>query len=475
MQFNRFPQGKTVLDCFKLGRMKVLDWTPVASGDKVQAIYHGTWRMSPLKHPLKVPVRIDTMTCYMPWRQLVESPNTPGFRTPAAWMQMVLDISAGKSGAAQGIQDPLINPEAGDTIRWDTSGFGINGKMPIRTSTAHFVHDVWNEYVRHPNYHRSVNTGRHRQVYENSGANNLEGVDGLPTSASEVKRMYQDEDYCLFGRVVPNIPDDFTNPLTTYDVENNTLNVLPGSPEKIDLIQFEQQKVELQREINTEVDMRKYREYLTNVLHGQVSEEADYRPRILAMDGWWQSSFDVDGTAGQQFGETMGKSITQRSFGFPMFYAPEHGYIATFVMCRFPFILANAKHRYVNVDLGDETILKELVADPAVLATQPPQEWKVNDYIHSSSNTGTGFKYPYGQSWRMDPSMAHPWYEDRDHGFPVVSDTLANVRHLIECPTHIWQEVFFSDRLAHIQCEIQTDKTRLTMVPQGSSSVYAGV
>ena len=468
--FNAHPIGHPIADAMKTGRLKVFDWIQVAAGDKIQARYDLLIRTSPTRFPLKVGLFVEYGVFYMPLRQLVM--GNDGRRTPAALAQAVMDSAYGDANALAGIRDNTIQRNGGDPIEWELAGIGINGKEPVQEHVFNLYCDVYNEYFRNKQYHKTINTGRSRQQFQKHGTYNPGGTQNNLTTADEAQIMYDSREYSLFGKIINNREDLFTRPITAYTGANRNIT-LPTS-RVLDYAKFEEGKVEFQRETTQEVNDRRYREYLRGTYGTSISEEADYRPRVIATGGFQISQFDIDSTQGETLGQMTGKSITQQGFGFPSRMFPEHGLIMVCMWARFPFMLRAAKQRLINANLTDMATFRELMADPAWMRTQPPTEWNVNDFIHSSNSAATGFSYAYGDSWRKEPARVHPWWSDRDFGYPVVNEDAAEARHLIECPVSTWDKVFKSEPLADIQIEGIADKTRFSMIPPAGESIYAG-
>ena len=469
--FERTPLSHAISGTMQMGRLKVIDWIPVSAGDKVEANYNTFWRMSPTRYPLRTAMCVEYAGFYMPYRQLIGSAQTATYRTPAAWEQEAIRVTKGDASGISNIRDNLITAAGAAGIEHPLAGLGLNGEVGVREHIGNFYLDVINDYFRNEQYHRAYNTGRWRQRYEASGANNWESVNGLVTTTTEIQRMMADRDYSLFGKIICNLPDSFTRPITAY---NPALGNVATTSDQLNLIKLNQQRVLFRREVDQSINYREYGKFLRHVWNGSIADEQMYKPKVLFAQKHWQDSFDIDATDGANLGQITGKSVQSGNFGFPRWFAPEHGLIMVCAWARFPLMLEKAKNRLVNANLADFETFREIIADPAWYANQPPQEWKVSDFIHGGADSGTGFSFPYGHSYRSEHAKIGPLWATRDVGFPVVSDNNASARNLIECPVDQWAKIFRSDRLEHLQYEIQAEKYRYTAIPGGAQSIYAG-
>lgn len=469
--YNQFDIGGLMGHTLKFGRLKVIDWIPVAAGDKVEARYQMFIRTSPTRYPMKVPFKFETGAFYMPLRQLVGSAQTGTYRTPAVWAQELLKLSQGDSSGLTNIRSAAIGAADATGIQFPHEGVGLPGIAPLREHVMNFYYDVWNEYFRNKQYHKSINTGRWRQRYEAQGTHNEGGISGNLTTTTETQRMYGDRDYSMFGKIICNLKDLYTDPITAYAPTKGNVAI---QSDQLNLIKLGQQRLDFRREVDQQVAHREYQQFLQHVWGGMVSDEAEYKPKIIGRSEHWQDFFDIDATDGGQLGRMIGKTAMNSSVGFPSTFCPEHGYIMVCAWARFPLIIAKAHNRLVNINLQDAANLREFLADPAHYEAQAPQAWNVSDFVADGADATTGFSYPYGHSYRREAAKVSSLFDDRDVGYPMVREGNSDARHLIECPADIWQNVFLSDRLGHIQLEIDAQKTRYSMIPDGGHSIYTG-
>lgn len=406
-----------VFEAGKIGRLKVVSWTPVVAGDSFELDMVGALRLSPLRRGLAVDSRVDLFTFYVPHRHVYGE----------EWIQFMKD----------GVDARPLEPVT-CSIGWDSAQYlatipSSNLKVPKFLHQGYL--NIYNNYFKAP--------WMADLTYANPS--NMEGEDvRFGVRACNLKTIW----------TAPLPPDAQTS--HNMDTETNSL----------DIMGLQTAYAQLQTEQEREYFMTRYRD-IVDSFGGKTPYDADNRPLLVMHTEFWASGYDVDGTDQSSLGQFSGRVQQTFKHSVPRFFCNEHGTMFTLALVRFPPTHEMEMHYLVGKERLD---YMDLACDPALVANMPPREVNMKQFFHSG-NANAKFKIAEGQWYRMQPDRVALPYNYLD-GFPFYSaipDDDIEKRVLVN--TDNYDEIFQSMQLAHWNMQTRFNCTIYRNMPTTRDSI----
>jgi hypothetical protein len=298
-----------------------------------------------------------------------------------------------------------------------------------------------------------------------------------------------------FGRRVARLPQQWNTGLPSGNYENESFGDVDVTNGKFSLLSVAQARGQLKTEIDRDWFNHRYRDHMQDDFGSTgISIDADKRPEMLLHDSMYLSGYDVDGTSGETFGSTTGKSAGMFNIKMPPKYFNEHGCIWIMACVRFPSILQQDRHYLANNVLDYKTI----AGDPRLIEVMPPQEMTVQDLtsIETNSTTSIGMR-SYADWYRFQPNNIHKQFHDfmgnsnlfdetqgtSGNGYPFINGDAINWLNHNEIAYDAHQEdgvngydnYFQSTRLGHWNLNAICHVNAKRIIPPASTSINAGV
>lgn len=406
-----------VFDAGKIGRLKVVSWTPVVAGDSFELDMVGAIRLSPLRRGLAVDSRVDLFTFYVPHRHVYGE----------QWIDFM------KAGVDAAPLAPVTCSRGWDSAQYLATIPSSNLKVPKFLHQGYL--NIYNNYFKAP--------WMEDLTYANPS--NMEGED------------------VRFGVRACNLKTIWTAPLPP---DTETSHSMRTEANSIDIMGLQAAYAQLHTEQERDYFMTRYRD-IVNEFGGSTSYDADNRPLLVMHSEFWASGYDVDGTDQSSLGQFSGRVQQTFKHSVPRFFCPEHGTMFTLVLVRFPPTHEMEMHYLVG---KEDLTYTDLACDPALMANLPPREVNMSQFFHSG-NKNAKFKIAEGQWYRMQPDRVALPYNYLD-GFPFYSaipDDDLKKRVLVN--TDNYNEVFQSMQLAHWNMQTKFNCTIYRNMPTTRDSI----
>jgi hypothetical protein len=514
----------------QLGRLQTLSVIPVIANDTISLDMDIAMRLSPLRMPMTLDAKVDFCVFYHKHRFVYEED----------WINLI------KDGVNQESQIELGEL----TIdRWPNSSVeylaGFGRQTNIKKFAIHGYNSIWNHYYRIPNvseeidtdfvageeipsqtYHpwdtnqdsqisyeeladnyQSLSTHLRRNIQNMTANEKAQPVSQAFASQAGVPWVYeynQNNEVTLenqmleerrYGRRCARLPQQWNTGLPSMAYNNEEFGDVDVVNGKFNLLSVAQARGQLKTEIDRDWFNHRYRDHMQDDFGSSgVSIDADKRPELLLHDSMYLSGYDVDGTSGETFGSTTGKSAGMFNIKMPPKYFNEHGCIWIMALVRFPSILQQDRHYLSNNVLDYKTI----AGDPRLIEVMPPHEYQVQDITSCDTNTTTSIGMrAYADWYRWQPNNVHKDFHDfmgnsnlfdetqgtSGNGYPFINGNTINWLNQSEISYDAHQEdgrngydnYFQSTRMGHwfISSIIHTDAKRI--IPPASQSINAGV
>lgn len=406
-----------VFEAGKIGRLKVVSWTPVVAGDSFELDMVGAIRLSPLRRGLAVDSRVDLFTFYVPHRHIYGE----------EWIQFMKD----------GVNAKPLAPVT-CSRGWDSAQYLAT--IPSSTlKVPKFLHqgylNIYNNYFKAP--------WMDDLTYANPS--NMEGED------------------VHFGVRACNLKTIWTAPLPPDTEMSHSMKTETNS---IDIMGLQAAYAQLHTEQERDYFMTRYRD-IVNEFGGSTSYDADNRPLLVMHSEFWASGYDVDGTDQSSLGQFSGRVQQTFKHSVPRFFCPEHGTMFTLALVRFPPTHEMEMHYLVG---KEDLTYTDLACDPALMANLPPREVNMKQFFHSG-DANAKFKIAEGQWYRMQPDRVALPYNYLD-GFPFYSAMPSNdIKQRVLVNTDNYDEVFQSMQLAHWNMQTKFNCTIYRNMPTTRDSI----
>lgn len=406
-----------VFEAGKIGRLKVVSWTPVVAGDSFELDMVGAIRLSPLRRGLAVDSRVDLFTFYVPHRHIYGE----------EWIQFM------KEGVNARPLAPVTCSRGWDSAQYLATIPSSTLKVPKFLHQGYL--NIYNNYFKAP--------WMDDLTYANPS--NMGGED------------------VRFGVRACNLKTIWTAPLPPGTETSHSMETEANS---IDIMGLQAAYAQLHTKQEREYFMTRYRD-IVNEFGGSTSYDADNRPLLVMRSEFWASGYDVDGTDQSTLGQFSGRVQQTFKHSVPRFFCPEHGTMFTLALVRFPPTHEMEMHYLVG---KEDLTYTDLACDPALMANLPPREVNMKQFFHSG-DANAKFKIAEGQWYRMQPDRVALPYNYLD-GFPFYSAIpSSNIKQRVLVNTDSYDEVFQSMQLAHWNMQTKFNCTIYRNMPTTRDSI----
>lgn len=410
----------------QMGRLQTVACIPVVAGDSFDVNVEGLLRLSPLRRPLVVDVRVDHFAFYVPHRHVYGDD----------WITFM------KEGWNEGVTFSGINTALAGGRTCHLFGTTASGVVPEWQVVGY--NQIYNRYFIHPTVTAEI------------AENNV--------PSDNATRAY--------GRVAPHLKTLHTtgvgNKITAADHE---VDVDTGAG-TFDLLDLTLMQGRYKTEVERQWFAQRYNDVLDQAFGTTVNIDADQRPELVMSHPVWLSGVDIDGTADANFGQYVGKASGVVGIKFPRKFFPEHGTLWIMALLRWPPIFRDALHYLMTPDRANFTYA-DMSGDPSLVEAKAPIEMLAKDLYDTGATTSMGV-FPYAQWYRTHPHYMHDDFWAVDSGFPTLQTPANQSASLYADPAQGWSAAFSSTSLGHWYSQYRVGVGVHRVVPGPKSSMYAG-
>lgn len=158
----------------------------------------------------------------------------------------------------------------------------------------------------------------------------------------------------------------------------------------------------------------RYVEIMRDMSGMNVSDSSDDRPELLWRESHWMSGYDINGTAGAEFGLTTGKAVSEIQFRMPPRAFAEHGTVYFFALCRMPPVFDQMRHYLDTFNRPFE----DVVPGPSAFE---PKDLLMSDVFATTSSSSLGFVSRWDW-YRTHPSFVNDAFNLSDTGWQFLDE-----------------------------------------------------
>lgn len=408
-----------VFNCGAIGRLKASSWTPVIAGDSFQLDAVGALRLSPLRRGLAIDSTVDVFTFYIPYRHIYGE----------QWIQFMKN----------GVNAPSINSVT--TVDY-VDGAAYLGVIPSYGSKVpKFLHqgylNIYNNYFKAP----------------------------WMANRTEANPSNLTTDDWRLGFKACHLKTMWSAPLPP---ETEIARAMTIGATSIDIMGLQAAYAQLHTDQERDYFIQRYRDVISS-FGGKTHYDADNRPLLLMRSNFWASGYDVDGTDQTSLGQFSGRVQQTFRHSVPRFFVPEHGFIMTLQLVRFPPTCTEETHYLI----GKESLTyTDLAGDPTLYANLPPREIATKDLFRGKAGSSTEkIKIAEGQWYRYHPSYVDGKYHNLE-GFPFIQvGPTGNLQNRVLIDHKLYDACFQSTQLDHWNAQAKYNVTVYRHIPTTRDSI----
>lgn len=405
-----------------IGQLQTLMTVPVIAGDSMSIDFAGVFRLSALRQNLQLDAQVDLFGFFVPYRHVYGS----------NWTDFII------AGKDEGVTFTTR------TLTGSTQIFGTHttagATVPLWLTQGYL--NIFNRYFKHPS-----DTDYAASYF-----------DAIADADSRLDYGLR----CGFIKRIWNTP-------VTADVTAADYRFALVDTDKIDLLTMASTKGLLKSERRREFFAHRYNEIIHAQWGARVNTDADQRPELLFHQVGFVGGQDVMGTDDATLGKYTGVAKSVNGMSIPRKFFAEHGTIWIMALLRFPSV-----HTLEVPYLAQKSqpTYAEIAGDPEVLGRQAPVTLNLSEYLLGSALTDAGI-IPYAQWYREGTNRVHKLYRTVS-GHPFIEGLFSASDDLRYIPISEYADVFTSSALAQWQCSGKVVITADRVVPEVSSSIFAG-
>lgn len=406
-----------------IGCLQTLAAVPVVAGDIININLRGVARLSTLRMPMYIDAVQDLFVFYTPLRHIYTN-----------WDDYLLG----------GVDEAQTLGSAVYTSSLDCLGSHIGAAGTYPDHASHWYPMIWNRYFRAPTDTAGIIAN---EYFETLAATSQETSYGKG---------------CCYLPADWNVGIDDTVDTSDYQVS--------AAGAVVSLFDISTQKARLATERRRDYFTQRYSDLLEDTWGGSAGIDADQRPQLLRHAWSHLSGYDVDGTDDANLGQYSAKAINVGGIQVPWRYIPEHGIISIMMLVRFPSI---HRHESNRIMVTANPTYQEMACDPRVMASEPPINNNLTQYIRGSSLADAG-QVPFGYWWFSHPSYVHSGMGGMSVGFPFIENQFADINDTRYIESTDYDNIFQSLRFKHWQFSgyCQFLARRIAIDPR--RSIFAG-
>jgi len=405
-----------------IGQLQTLMTIPVVAGDSMDINFAGVFRLSPLRQNLQLDCQVDLFGFFVPYRHVYG----------ADWTNFII------AGQDEGVTFTTR------TLTGATQIFGTHtnasATVPLWLTQGYL--NIFNRYFKHP---------------------------GDADYAADYFDAIADADSRLnYGLRCGFLKRVWTTPATSEITAADYRYALVDT-DKIDLLEMASTQGLLKSERRREFFASRYNEIIHAQWGAKVNTDADQRPELIMHQVGFVGGQDIMGTDDATLGKYTGVAKSVNGMSIPRKFFAEHGTIWIMALLRFPTI-HTLEVPYLSKK--SQPTYAEIAGDPEVMKMRAPVTLNMAEYLHGSSLNDAG-QVPYGQWYREGANRVHKLYRDIS-GHPFIEGLFSDADDVRYIPISEYADVFQTVQLAQWQCSGKVTITADRVIPEVSTSIFAG-
>ncbi|WP_375172910.1 major capsid protein [Pseudooceanicola sp.] len=391
-----------------IGRMACLSRFPVVPGDSMGAQINSFFRLAQLRRPLTADVKVDIFAFFCPYR----------FTYPE-WVQFI----------EQGGSYTPTWPEASG----NRPEFMQVAETPYPKHLWSDLANIYNQWFRDPSFTEL----------------------SLDTPTTDATTL-------IYGPRVSQLKGWGTSQSQLADLADTAFDI-DTSNASISMYDIQAQQAKGRNAAYRMFIGSRYQEIISNMAEAPLHGYADDVPELLWRESSWFSGYDINGTAGADLGNSVGKAVCSVNFNMPRRLFVEHGTVYVMCVARMPPQYIQTKQYLDEFNRPYETLV------PVGDTDMPPVELTLNDLFTNGSSTPVGYVPAY--EWlRQHPSHVAERFHVQDAGWQyLVKPTTA--QGLTE--TGDYSGFFFSTPVGQMQASSSVRLEGFRPLPHPMGSVMA--
>lgn len=400
----------STLSVMDIGRMQLLTRIPVIAGDSFEMNSSILVRLQQLRRPLALDVKADVYLFYCPYR----------YSYGEQWINYI------EAGGKEAVTFPTVSTSVPQhwLQYWQ---LGI---------PKHLLADginIWNQWFRDP-----------------------------AQAEIDINTFNPANDTAAYGLLVNHLKTWGTAQAKRADLAGTQYeHTVVGNKIRIQDIQSLASRS--RNESYRDFISSRYQEIVEGMSGGELHDYADNVPELVWKEESWLSGYDVNGTAGAELGQVVGKAVGSVNFNMPRRFFAEHGTLYMFCVLRLPPVFEFSR-QYLDTF---NRPYHEVVPQGGVQFA--PVELKMSDVWSGAGASGVGF-VPMWEWYRDHPSYCHPRFFDSDAGWQTL-DRPSSWGQSVECSPKQYDAMFASMKLRHAVVSVRHNINAWRPIPDGYGSV----
>lgn len=393
-----------------IGRLMTLTRMPVIAGDSFSMNSKFLFRLNQLRRPLVSDIKMDVFAFFCPYRYTY--PN---------WIQYI----------EQGTEEGITFPSVGASSQWWLATNFAPYPKHLWSDAAR----IWNFYFRDPSFPElSLDT---------------------PIEDEKVRRH---------GLKVANLKSWGTAQSRLANPDSNHFK-LDTSGASITVFDIQERMTNSRNKMFRDFISSRYVEIMKNLSGAPVHDYSDDRPELIWRESDWMSGYDINATAGNDLGASVGKGVGVVNFNMPRRFFSEHGTLYIMAVLRMPPMFTQTKQFTDNLNRRFSLIV------PQESNSIKPTEIRMSDVFTNGSSESLGYVPAY-EWYRDHPSFVHRQFFEQDRGWqylPAPSTAQATIE------VGNYDSMFRSLKLRHavVACEHRVEAWR--PIPSAMSSLMVDI
>lgn len=371
MSRNSYDMKHEVVTCGKIGRLQTIGRFDVLPGDVWQGESRAYVRLSQLRRPMINDIQFDVHAFFVPHIYIYDQ----AYKT---W------IINGLTGTTVLPMDTVVSGNSPHEISC------VLGTSEDQAQARHVLmgyNMIWNWYYRNQ-------------------------LTASERSYADFKTQIKDKQNRNYGFQINHLKSLMTTMLPSR-MSPDEVSYTVGSNKKLNMYEMAEDRAQTRTvAIRTYKATDRFDQIFRERFGTSVSDDIVKKPHFLGSSRGKVSGVDVDGTSGDQLGQTVGKGVLQLKFNLRKKFFKEHGTI--WLLC-----VARTKPLYKHFKSYNDTqsqTYDRVAGDDATSMYEPILVKRRDVDLNTSSNNTLGYM-PRNQQFRTMEGYVHPGFYEQDKGY----------------------------------------------------------
>lgn len=423
-----------------IGNVQTLSVTAVLPGDQLSLDSLIQFKLSPLHRSLSVDGIIDVIAFYEPHR-----------RVYANWVDYMKEGYDETETLASFAHN---NPVVGCSCLGLNMVNGVSYPLWQLTPYIHF----WNRYIKHPTVTPDIEDDY------------VPGEASAPVGHTSANSIILGNDVAMgkYGLPAAHLKDPKTTGIIS-DIQAADKEIDMTATHTLDIL-------ELNKKVGrygSEQERSRFYQRYTDLMQkwgSSVTTDADPRPRLIERKTYSLSGRDIVGMGDANFGDSTGKAMGDKRFGFDRTFFPEHGSLWIVAVLRFPPIMYNEAN---PLSLNTNPDYTRMSGEYDLVKREEPYDEVMSQWATDAGATSIG-NIPYGEWYRHHQNHVHSDYAAAP-GFPfMATGDMSTHPHALYVRQDRYDGMFSSRQLKHCTAQSYFRLRGTRIYPTARDSIFAG-